>query len=443
MDSQKNYINTPNGSITSSNESFSPDFAAYPHKKTYTAVHTVFALLALVLGGLYMQMNSNISPTVFTAAFYIFAAAFYIFRGKRHFTAEQIFFAAMTVIYSLRFVFFKESSALSILTLTVMHITALLSLLSAEGNVWQSIIPETVKAVFFYPFKYFLALPKSIFCSIGRKNSNPDEKAKRAVNAAYVFVGICAGAPILLTLSFLLCSDRIFDDFAGKTFDFIWKFFAELNIFEYFNVFTVLVAMYIFGAICASEEPVKRKYDRKDFFPPQIVNTVMIMTIVLYVFFFVAQISSYAGMIFGKLPEGMTYAEFARSGFFQLCAAACINGAIIYLSYVLSDPTEENGKLRKSAVILASATLLLVLTAAVKMGMYVSAYGFTEKRFYAMWFMLLLFIIFTLSFVKIKKPQFKLSQYGTVITAVFLAALFLINFPYVSDKLNFLLGFKG
>ena len=96
MDSQKNYINTPNGSITSSNESFSPDFAAYPHKKTYTAVHTVFALLALVLGGLYMQMNSNISPTVFTAAFYIFAAAFYIFRGKRHFTAEQIFFAANT-----------------------------------------------------------------------------------------------------------------------------------------------------------------------------------------------------------------------------------------------------------------------------------------------------------------------------------------------------------
>jgi|GEM_PF-2096243 len=420
-------------------------YAPLTLKKEYTAVHGIFAVLVLALSYIYKNIDiyageqENISAFIFTMAFYVFAAVFYIVRGKRHFGKEQIFFTAVTLVYSLHFVLYNDYTEVSYLAFFVMHITALLSLSSAEKSVCVSIVPETLRSVFVYPFKCFLALPKSLIALIIRKNK--DKGAKKSASIGYIFVGMCAVAPVLAVLAFLLCSDRAFDEFAGATFKHIGDFFDKFSLSEYINIFTVLIGMYIFGAICASEEPHELRKQKTNFFPPQIVNTMLIMTILLYIFFFVAQINSYVGMIFGKLPDGMTYAEFARSGFFQLCAAACINGALIYFLYTNSDPSQKNKKLPLLSAVLACATLLLVFNSAVKMGMYVNAYGFTEKRFYAIWFMTLLFVLFILSLVKIKKSEFKLSQYGAVITSVFFAILFLINYSYLSENINVLLGF--
>ena len=146
-------------------------------------------------------------------------------------------------------------------------------------------------------------------------------------------------------------------------------------------------------------------------------------------------------MIYGKIPENTTYAEFARSGFFELCTVACINGAIIYGANAVSETGGTGRKMAVLAVILAAVTLFLIATAGAKMIIYITAYGFTPKRFYTLWFMVLLAIIFTLSLVKLKNRSFKLSPVCVYITAAMLILLFFIDFECVATILNLKFGF--
>ena len=103
----------------------------------------------------------------------------------------------------------------------------------------------------------------------------------------------------------------------------------------------------------------------------------------------------------------MTYAEYARRGFFELCTVAGINLAVITVAHFIikqeagkSDGKDQETKqkapktLRAEFAVLCLFTMMLIATAVSKMAMYISYYGLTQLRVYTAWFMLLLFIVF-------------------------------------------------
>ena len=145
-------------------------------------------------------------------------------------------------------------------------------------------------------------------------------------------------------------------------------------------------------------------------------------------------------MMSGNLPRGITYAEFARSGFFEICAVACINGIILYAANARGYGNAQKLSDIMSKIIIL-VTLLLIITAFVKLGMYVWAYGFTQKRFCAAWLMLLLIILFALSLAKLFFEKLKFSELSVYITAAMLTILFFVNFEALSDSLNAFYGF--
>ena len=103
---------------------------------------------------------------------------------------------------------------------------------------------------------------------------------------------------------------------------------------------------------------------------------------------------------------------------------------------ILTEKSAETKKLPITKTLLVIFTILLILTAAAKMTMYITAYGFTPKRFYTLWFMLLLTVLFIMSFFKLRNRNFNLSRYSVYVTLVFLALLFLVNFEWLSAYLN-------
>ncbi len=422
-------------------------------KNVYTIVHAIFALIAFAIGSMWFRWlfaersiagaPQSVSITVFAFVFAAFVYAFFRVQ-KAKISADSYFLLATMLVFSLRFsVYPHDYSDIYALSILVLHLTALLLLRSfGSKDTLDNIVGGAFRSVIVAPFASFHTIFASLsaFFKIRKKTEGDKEKAKKfGTNLGLVLLGILVAVPLVLIIVSLLITDSFFSSFMGDIGNFLANVDLSFNIGEYFNFITILVSMYIFGALYsadkkrAEEPPAPINYR---FIPSLISKTVTISLLVVYALFIIAQIDGFACMFMGKLPENTTYAEFARSGFFELCAVACINGALLYYLNIMT-LNEENKKTKNLLqIILVSVTFFLIFTAAFKMIMYISAYGYTPKRFYTLWFMLLLTIIFALVLVKLKRADFKLSRYCVYVTAVMLLVLFFVNFEGISESLN-------
>jgi hypothetical protein len=118
---------------------------------------------------------------------------------------------------------------------------------------------------------------------------------------------------------------------------------------------------------------------------------------IIYLVFFLVQAVYLFSAFNGNLPQAFTYAEYARRGFFELCAVAGINLAVLVVSHLIikREAGEEPKALLIGTLIISLFTILLITTALSKMIMYINTYGLTQLRVYTGWFMLLLLFIFT------------------------------------------------
>ena len=88
--------------------------------------------------------------------------------------------------------------------------------------------------------------------------------------------------------------------------------------------------------------------------------------------------------LFGGLDTlaaaGMTYSDYARRGFFELVAAACLAGGLLVALEIATA-----GRTRAylaAALVLVGLTLVVLVSAWLRLELYQQAYGWTELRFY-------------------------------------------------------------
>ena len=167
-------------------------------------------------------------------------------------------------------------------------------------------------------------------------------------------------------------------------------------------LFTLPVSMYLFGlyasSLRASErdaaaEKARARAERRHFIPLVTAAAAVIPLLVVYIIFFVSQWTYYTSAFTGALPADQSYAEYARSGFFELCAVSCINFlAVICLGRYVR---REKEPLRRALCsIFALFSLVLIATAVSKLLLYIAHYDLTPDRVYAAWFMGLLTVLF-------------------------------------------------
>ena len=82
---------------------------------------------------------------------------------------------------------------------------------------------------------------------------------------------------------------------------------------------------------------------------------------------------------------GLTYAEYARSGFFQLGALAAITLAVLLTIDVFTDTSEgpTRGRIVRLSEACVGLTLVVVVSALRRLDLYENAYGLTMLRLYA------------------------------------------------------------
>ena len=202
--------------------------------------------------------------------------------------------------------------------------------------------------------------------------------------------GIALGAPLLLVLGMLLGSaDPVFASF----------FHVPEDAGDLLG-HAVLLVIGAWGASgllrMASGEP----YDVRPE-PSRPLGRVEALTVLggvvaIFAAFTVSQlVTVIGGADYVRRTAGLSYAEYARNGFFQLLAAATITlGVLLALRATVQDAKERTFLvLSEVAVVL---TLLLVAGAVRRLGLYEQAYGLTSLRLVSTAFAVWIGIVFVL-----------------------------------------------
>lgn len=136
---------------------------------------------------------------------------------------------------------------------------------------------------------------------------------------------------------------------------------------------------------------------------PIIMATILILINIVYVLFVVVQFSYLFGAGQGQIPDGHSYAEYARSGFVELVMVTSLNFLIMVC--VLLYMADSNLILRRinnsMLYILLICSGVMLYSAFARLILYEQAYGYTYTRFLVHAFMIFLGVLLLVAGLRI------------------------------------------
>ena len=139
------------------------------------------------------------------------------------------------------------------------------------------------------------------------------------------------------------------------------------------------------------------------------INTVMVVLYVVYCFIQIL----YLFIGFGKgLPDGVTYAEYARTGFFELLFVSCINFLLVAISNAVF---AENKILKILLFIISGCTFIMIGSSGYRMILYIRQYHLTFLRVFVLWFLGVMVLLMSGLIISMKKKDFSLFRYIVVV----------------------------
>jgi len=249
---------------------------------------------------------------------------------------------------------------------------------------------------FVFPFisidKWFKA-----WATILRRGEGEDERKAAHRN---ILIGVLCGLPLLLlVLALLLGADQAMDLALSG----LLKNLPEISFGKIILMFIFALLFYSFiyslawgkepGASPSSTSTVEVK---KTLLPAQSFMAAVSMLLVAYLIFAIFQFAYLTG--WKGLPPDLTYSEYAVSGFSQLLWVAAINLAVFSVGLCCTRPHKA---LNTLLYMLLAATGVVLLSAFVRLGLYIGAYALTWKRLLSLWMMIYLAAVVVLCMLRL------------------------------------------
>jgi hypothetical protein len=110
--------------------------------------------------------------------------------------------------------------------------------------------------------------------------------------------------------------------------------------------------------------------------------TILIAVDVLFAIFVILQVAYLFGGLDTLAATGLPYAQYARSGFFELVWVAVLAGGLLATVHAIA--ARRTGALVGAGLALAGLTAVVLASALLRLRIYQDAYGWTELRFYVL-----------------------------------------------------------
>ncbi|MGN0517926.1 MAG: DUF4153 domain-containing protein [Acutalibacteraceae bacterium] len=409
----------------------------------FTKADTIFALLAFVMGYLFLKMlvTSDGLGIGATIHFIILSAYTFLYANAKDIKLSGSSIAGLCLIpiFSIQFSLFDNPylASYNIIFLFIYYIFVCININHPRNRVWgDNLVGRFFIGAFYNSYVYSPAT----FKALGGKSDDKEKSKRRLADYKYFLLGLLVALPVcIIIIAMLYNADAMF----AKIIDYIFSgIFEKILKNVLILVFGIPIAMYLFGMLYGyvakkdeTDEAVSTSSGNHHVIPSSAIMAFSIPLILVYLLFFFSQLPYFLSAFNKFLPENFSYAQYARRGFFELSAVVVFNLILIFLiSYFVK--LKDNGERPKNTkcviVILSLLTLTLVATVISKMNMYIENYGLTYLRIFVIWFMILI----TLSFILIiaKQAINRMNLIRSVFT-VFVVMLFALCFSNVDGMI--------
>ena len=172
----------------------------------------------------------------------------------------------------------------------------------------------------------------------------------------------------------------------------------------------LLLTPFFFGFLYLLRHPVPLKYGLKstragDALVPAVILAALDL---LYLLFLSVQSAGLFGGPAYLAARGLSYADWARSGFFQMAGVTALNLTVLLAA--LTFPRRDGRAWRMTRLLagaLVAESCVLLASAAWRMTLYVSAYGLSFKRLMTYWGMGMMALFFLAALGKVLRPDLR------------------------------------
>ena len=399
-----------------------PEYSKCDVLLSITAVFAAFGFIRFLVW--------NTAGFLSTALYLLLITASILYLRHRGHKFSGLNIAIAVVLYLFSFVFSITANEL-IKTLDAIFLFCtgayfVFSVANDKGDIERFLPFALLKSVFAIPLQNFGSQ-----IAISRSAAG---KTRFGSNMKMILLGLLITVPLTWIVGALLMSaDKGFEDMFSGFRDWITN--LDISVFLIQACMAVPCSMYLFNLLYnASHRNDIARLDRQKCqynmlsmrgIPNILLYTAITPICILYILFFIAQANYFLSAFSGNLPDGYSYSEYARRGFFELFWVSMINLTVII---VMSLHAKKGGEKKPAAMkvyttILSLFTIILIATALSKMFMYINEYGLTQLRVYTSWFMVLLAMVFVMVIIRQFSYSFHIARWLTVTFTVMFALL--------------------
>lgn len=263
------------------------------------------------------------------------------------------------------------------------------------------------------------------------KAINSESNKEKSKNIQGIFLGIVIAVPLMFLILLLLSgADMVFSSLVDYIFS-GWFFTPEpyqhlivtgFGFFAFYGLLSGLTRLKLDDGISVKTE--------KDPTPAVIVTSVI--GISYFIFCGIQILFLFGGGLF-QLPEGITYSEYAREGFFQLLGIVVLN---IILVLVTIHICKKTGVLKYLLAFICGCTFIMIISAAYRMCLYVEVYHLSFLRILVLWFLGVLTVLMGGVIYYVFHSEFRIFPFGFMVIMIGYILLSLARPDYIAAKYN-------
>jgi len=256
-------------------------------------------------------------------------------------------------------------------------------------------------------------------------------------NLKMVLLGLLIAIPILLLfLGLFMAADAIFADWIRSLFNFeidrlLWEKISRVCVLG------LVLSSFFYVLISEKHDLLDKAISAVKI--DNVISTVVLGVVnLLFLTFVFFQIKYLFGDVSFVMENGLRFAEYARSGFFQLAWVMAFALALIAIVY-WSTSHHGNSKIVNGLQVFLVLQVGIVAASALKrMGLYQDAYGFTVLRLYVEWFIYFTLVVlaFVAASVIIQLKFTKFFYAGLIMSITALVVVFSVNVDFMIAKEN-------
>lgn len=239
-----------------------------------------------------------------------------------------------------------------------------------------------------------------------------DSKIKLTPEVKKKIKSVLIVIPIVLVIFWLLCmADEVF----ANLFNVIVDLFKDISLAKLIYRIIIMVVLFIYlnGTLLyvlneLNKEREKINNKETDLFTMKVLLTALN---IIYIVFDIVQIKS---LFLHSVASNINYAQYARSGFFELLIISVINFIII----ILAKRSKDNKYNKAMSIAMIFLTLVIICSSFYRMSLYEQAYGYTLLRLSVYTFLITEALLLIPTVVYIVKDKMNILNYYVVIVTI-------------------------